>query len=42
MKIKHDLFFSFVDVIIAFADTMILWKVYDGELPVTSLLIVPQ
>lgn len=27
MEIKHDLFFSLVDVITAFADSMILWKV---------------
>lgn len=42
MEIKHDLFFSFVDVIIAFADTVSLWKVQDDVLPVTSLPIIPQ
>lgn len=42
MEIKHDLFFSFVDVIIAFADTVSVWKVQDDVLPVTSLPIIPQ
>lgn len=36
METKHDLFFSLVDVITAFADTMIF---VDG---VTSLPIIPR
>lgn len=43
METKHDLFFSLVDVITAFADTMIFVDgVEDGKLSMTSLPVMPR
>lgn len=43
METKHDLFFSLVDVITAFADTMIFVdSVENGKLSVTNLPIIPR
>lgn len=43
METKHDLFFSLVDIITAFADTMIFVDgVEDGKLSMTSLPIMPR